>query len=85
MTDKEHPGDFDACWEAAAVDPDKLDPELLDFTDRRAAQKRRYGGGLFPAEVAAEPGGTVFLDFFQTDSQTGKPKGIIVVDLGGLT
>ena len=32
VTDKELPGDFDACWEAGSVDPGLLDPVLLDFT-----------------------------------------------------
>jgi hypothetical protein len=32
VTDKEIPGDFDACWEVSGVDPDLLDPELLDFS-----------------------------------------------------
>ncbi len=81
VTDKEAPGDFDACWEASGVDPDLLDPVLLDFSDRRAAQKARYGGELFPAQVAAEPGGTVFLEYFQHDRQTGEPKGIVALDL----
>jgi len=81
VTDKEAPGDFDACWEASGVDPDLLDPVLLDFNDRRAAQKARYGGELFPAQVAAEPGGTVFLAYFQRDRQTGEPKGIVALDL----
>jgi hypothetical protein len=84
VTDKERPGDFDACWEAEGVDPDLLDPVLLDFSDRRAAQKRRYGGELFPAEAAAEPHGTIFLDYFQRDRDTGDPKGIVALDLEGL-
>ena len=82
VTDKELPGDFDACWEASGVDPDLLDPVLLDFSDRRAAQQARYGGELFPADVAAEPSGTLFLDYFQRDRITGEPKGIIAIDLG---
>jgi len=81
VTDKEAPGDFDACWEASGVDPDLLDPVLLDFSDRRAGQRARYGGELFPAQVAAEPGGTVFLEYFQRDRQTGEPKGIVALDL----
>lgn len=63
------------------MDPDLLDPVLLDFSDRRAAQKRRFGGELFPAEVAAEPHGTIFLDYFQRDRSTGDPKGIVALDL----
>ncbi|HEV7773343.1 MAG TPA: hypothetical protein VGO48_08685 [Conexibacter sp.] len=85
VTAKELPGDFDACWEIAGVDASRLDPELLDFTNRRAAQKARYGGELFPAETAAEPAGTTFLDYFQRDRDTGQPKGMIAIDLGALS
>lgn len=84
VTAKELPGDFDACWEISGVDAGRLDRELLDFSDRRAAQKARYGGELFPAETAAEPAGTTFLDYFQRDRDTGQPKGIIAIDLGAL-
>lgn len=66
------------------MDPGSLDPELLDFSNRRAAQKAKYGGELFPADLAAEPAGTRFLDYFQRDKTTGKPKGIVALDLGDL-
>jgi hypothetical protein len=85
VTAKELPGDFDACWEITGVDAGRLDCELLDFSNRRAAQKARYGGELFPAETAAEPAGTTFLDYFQRDRDTGEPKGIIAIDLRGLS
>ncbi len=85
VTAKEEPGDFDACWDAASVKPDALDPTLLDFSDQRRAQKERYGGELFPADVAAGPAGTRFLDYFQRDRNTGDPKGIIELDLKTLT
>jgi hypothetical protein len=78
------PGDFDGCWEAAGVQASLLDPTLLDFQSRRAAQKAKYGGELFIASAPASPAGTVFLDFFQRDKATGDPKGIVAIDLGGL-
>jgi hypothetical protein len=81
VTDKEAPGDFDACWEAGSVDADVLDPVLLDFRDRRAAQKAKFAGELFPAQLVAEPGGTSFLEFFQVDRLTQQSKGIIAIDL----
>lgn len=84
VTAKEAPGDFDGCWEVAGVDPDLLDPVLLNFANRRAAQKAKYGGELFPAEGSADPFGTRFLDFFQRDKDTADPKGIVGIDLGGL-
>ena len=47
VTAKPDPGDFDGCWEAAQVDPSRLDPVLLDFANRRRAQKAKYLGELF--------------------------------------
>ena len=38
---KQTPGDFDGCWEVTGVDPNLLDPVLLNFENRRAAQKAK--------------------------------------------
>ena len=76
VTEKERPGDFDACWEPAGVDPRKLDPVLLDFTDKRRRQKLKYGGEFFPSSARAD-GIRTFVDFFQIDKYTGMPKGIV--------
>jgi hypothetical protein len=84
VTAKEHPRDFDACWEASGVVLDRLDPQLRDFSNKRAAQKARYGGELFPAETTAEPDGPTFLEYFQLVRITGQPKGILAIDLSGL-
>jgi hypothetical protein len=83
VTAKEQPGDFDGCWEVGGVDPDKLDPVLLEFANRRAAQKAKYYGELFLANAGADPAGTRFIDFFQFDKD-GQPKGIISLDLKDL-
>jgi Helix-turn-helix len=71
---KEEPGDFDACWETAGVDSGLLDPVLLTFSNRRAAQKERFRGELIPAEAIADPDGTRFFDYFQRDKLTGERK-----------
>ena len=84
VTSKTHPNDYDACWEEAGVDPMALDPVLLTFDSARATQKARYLGELFPASIIADVDGLSFLEFFQTDKETGRPKGIIAIDLGGL-
>ncbi len=84
VSSKSEPGDFDACWEEAGVDLDRLDPVLLTFDDGRAAQKAKYGGEFFPASAVAGLGEGVFLDFFQTDKDTGDRKGIVALDPGGL-
>lgn len=83
VTQKQIPGDFDGCWEIAGVDPNLLDPVLLDFTNRRAAQKAKYLGELFPASWRGNSQGSTFLEFFQSD-EDGNPKGIIALDLRGL-
>lgn len=83
VTSEIHPGDFDACWESGDIDLDCLDAELRDFSDRRATQKARYGGELFPAEWPAQTDGTTYLDYFQRD-RNGWAKGIIAIDLTGL-
>jgi hypothetical protein len=84
VTSKEVPGDFDACWEPLGVDAAALDPALLDFSNKRAAQKAAYGGELFIASTPADTAGRRFLEFFQQDKATGDPKGIVTIELGGL-
>ena len=76
------PGDYDDAWETAGVDPDRLDPVLLDFDSRRAAMKAKYLGDLFPASAFAAPG-VLYRDFFRTD-RNGVDKGVVLIDLGSL-
>jgi hypothetical protein len=54
---------------------------VLDFSEDRKAQKARFGGELFPADMATEPAGTHILDFFQRDRVSVQPKGIVEIDL----
>ena len=84
VTAKEVPNDFDACWEEVGVDPLALDPVLLTFDPGRTTQKAKYLGELFPASIIASENGFSFLEFFQVDKETGRPKGIVAIDLGGL-
>jgi hypothetical protein len=81
VTTKETPGDFDACWDTTGVDVNTVDPILLDFSNGRAAQKRRFGGEFIPNVIEAGSG-LSFADFFQNDRGTGR-KGIVVLALGG--
>jgi len=76
------PGDYDAAWETAGVDPERLDPVLLDFSNRRAAMKAKYLGDLFPASAVAAPG-VLYRDFFRTD-RSGVEKGVVLLGLGSL-
>jgi hypothetical protein len=84
VTSKEVPGDYDGCWSIQNVDPALLDPVLLDFSNSRAAQKARYGGELFPAELPEGMTGTIWFDFFQRDKD-GNPKGIVALDTSAWT
>ena len=67
VTRKEHPGDFDACWDIQNVDDAKLDPVFWDFSRVRAAQKQRFLGELFPAQLPEGATGRAFVDFFQVN------------------
>ncbi len=75
------PGDFDACWEVTDVDPAMLDPVFFDFANKRAAQKARFQGEFFPAQLPEGISGKTFLEFFQIDKETGEEKGIIGLNL----
>ena len=56
-----------------------------DFRAGRAAQRLRYGGELFPANVAADLYGRTFLDYFQSHRKDGGAKGIVAIDLAGIS
>ncbi len=80
VTAKPNPGDFDGCWDPVGVVRSKLDPVLLDFKNKRAAQKAKFRGEMFISTSNSGPGGT-FLDFFQVEKSTRKAKGIVGVRL----
>lgn len=84
VTDKAVPGDFDLCWDHTTVDLALIDPVFLDVAPPRAAQQAKYRGDLLP-NVSESSSGKLFVDFFQIDKATGKPKGIIVLDPGSVT
>ena len=88
VTAKEVPSDFDGCWERTGMNLMLLfaaDPVLLTFANRRAAQKAKYFGELFPANQVEGGTGLTFLNFFQKDKDTGNPKGILALDLESLS
>jgi hypothetical protein len=80
VTAKPIPGDYDACWHPAGVDPAKLDPVFRDFSNLRQAQKAKFGGEYFPSTMGNTPS-QPFLDFFQNERFTGGRKGIVSIDL----
>jgi hypothetical protein len=81
VTAKECPGDFDACWDIQHVDDEDLDPVFWDFSRGRAAQKRRFLGEFFPAQLPEGATGRAFVEFFQVNTLTGAPKGILAIRL----
>lgn len=62
----------------------RFDDVFFDFSARRAAQKARFGGELFPAQMPEGVSGRTFVDFFRTDATTGQPKGIVAIRLEDL-
>ena len=81
VTGKPKPGDYDVCWDPHGVDPRLMDPVFGDFSNKRAAQKAKYGGEFFPSSARVAEVGRTFLEFFQLDKFSGKQKGIILVSL----
>ena len=75
VTAKKFPNDIDVCWDVDGVDPISLDSVFFDFSNSRAAQRSRFRGEFFPAQAPQRL--KTFLDFFQIDKVTGRPKGII--------
>jgi hypothetical protein len=82
VSEKDLPDDYDGAWDTRFVDPDLVDPVLLDFSNSRAAMKTKYFGELFPATAKAAPG-VLYRDFFMKD-RSGVPKGVVQIDLGSL-
>jgi hypothetical protein len=79
-TGKPHPDDYDGCWDHDGINFALLDPVLLDFANKRANQKRKYLGEMFPALSSNGTSGT-FLEFFQVEKFSGAAKGIIRITL----
>jgi hypothetical protein len=80
VTAKTVPGDYDGCWDPVGMDPAKLDPVFLDFSNKRKAQKNKFGGEFFPSNAPNTPTQT-FLDFFKIEKFTGRAKGILLIGL----
>lgn len=85
VTDKTEPNDFDGVWDIRDVKGALLDPVLLNFDHDRLQQKTKYHGEFFPAQLPEAASGKVFLEFFQTRTDTGDEKGIVRIDLDTMT
>ncbi|TDX04022.1 hypothetical protein EV647_2279 [Kribbella sp. VKM Ac-2566] len=79
VTDKEQPGDYDACWDPVGVDDKLLDPVLIDYSRAgRAAIKAKYLGDVLIAGVEGRSG-LPFVEFFQR-TRDGGTKGIVLIN-----
>jgi hypothetical protein len=79
VSNKELPGDYDACWDPTGMNGSRIDPRLLDFSPSgRHAIKSKYLGDLLIAGVE-QGSGLAFVDFFQ-QTRDGRAKGIILLD-----
>lgn len=81
VTSKQHPNDFDACWDPTGIDLSRIDPIFFDFRNQRQRQKIVFFGELFPSCSEADEIGRRFLEFFQSDKNSGNPKGIIALNV----
>ena len=52
----------------------------MSFQQCDSIKKIKYGGEFFPSSAKAD-GSHTFIDFFQTDRESGKEKGIIQIRL----
>ncbi len=80
VTEKDMPGDFDACWSIDEVNFQTLDPIFINIRNDPTAQKQRFGGELYP-NIIEGLSGKLFKDFFKNEKHTNQEKGIIVIDL----
>jgi hypothetical protein len=83
-TARERPGDWDGCFLENGINWGTADPLLLDINKNRDAIKAKYGCDVFVAHSIEGTTGKPFRDFFQ-ETQAGKPKGVLVLDLGTVT
>jgi hypothetical protein len=83
-TIRERPSDWDGCFLTAGLDWNAVDQRLKDIKTHRDAIKADYHCDVFAAETIEGKTGKPFRDFFQ-EERTGKPKGILVLDLGTVT
>jgi hypothetical protein len=82
-TTRRIPSDMDICWEDEGIDSDIAEilmPILFEENKyRKERQQRKYMADIFPANIIEGGSGVPFLEFFQKDKATGKPKGIVKI------
>ena len=83
VTKKIEPNDYDACWDISGVNLNILNPILYNLKNGTRFQKVNFYGEFYPANIIERSAGITFLDFFQLD-RSGKNKGIVLLELGGV-
>lgn len=80
VSSKRHPGDYDACWDPDGVNFEVLDPVFWDLTHGTGAQKEIYLGEFFPSTLVESGSNLLFIDFFQSITDSESRKGIVRID-----
>jgi hypothetical protein len=72
VTRKHKPADFDLCWQELSVDESLLPRVFFDFTQKRAAQRRRFGEKSFWRQPLGElTDGPFWISFNDASARTG--------------
>ena len=79
VTAKTKPNDYDLCWDTDGVRLEDLPAEFRDLAPPRQMQRAKYRGDLLP-NVIERGAGSLMLDFFRTDRESGESKGILRID-----
>ena len=79
VTEKDMPGDFDACWSIEQVDFNIVDPIFLDLSNGTTAQKARFGGELFP-NCTERASGKLFKDLANSNMRCDSLKSLMIIN-----
>ena len=81
VTREKWPRDFDLCYLRDGLRGAELDPTLLEVSNGRSAQKKRFGGEAMPADFPIEWNGTTIRDAFARDRGSQVAKGLIRLNI----
>jgi hypothetical protein len=83
VTDKPRPKDIDVCYDVREdSDLSAMYPIYPTNGYTRKLTINEFGAEFFPSDMIEGASGKPFLDFFQTDKE-GRPRGVILIELGG--
>jgi hypothetical protein len=85
VTAKRFPNDYDCCYDPTGVNKVMLENMFQNINPAaRVLQKLKYGGEFVVSSTIETSSMSPFMKFFQTDRETGCPKGIVKISLGDL-